>query len=182
MTKSAQPQRWQHTHTPFVSHLTRHARTHSLIRVKSHMKIFRFQMHNYITLTHARRHRRSAHTATTTTTAHASSIIVSSSSARVRARRTRAPRRTRRASLDARRPRPQSPIVAKGHARACDACGDAHRALTYLCVRVRERSRERDATMACACAGDAYEDDEDDDVDDVTDDRGPGTPTGEWVL
>jgi len=33
--------------------------------------------------------------------------------------------------------------------------------------------------MACACAED---DDEDDDVDDVTDDRGPGTPTGEWVL
>ena len=97
-------------------------------------------------------------------------------------RRTPAPRRTRGAWRVARRPRPQSPIDAKGHARAGDDRDDAHRAATYLCVRVRERSRERDATMACACAEDDDEDDDVDDVDDVTDDRGPGTPTGEWVL
>jgi len=92
-------------------------------------------------------------------------------------RRTPAPRRTRGASLDARDPKaPSMRKVTRGRATNRD---DAHRAATYLCVRVRERSRERDATMACACAED---DDEDDDVDDVTDDRGPGTPTGEWVL
>ena len=36
--------------------------------------------------------------------------------------------------------------------------------------------------MACACAEDDDGDEDEDDVDDVTDDRGPGTPTGEWVL
>jgi len=142
------------------------------------MQIFRFQRHNYITLTHVRRHRRSAHTATTT--AHASSIVASSSSARIRT--PSHPRAPSHAWRVARRPRPQSPIDAKGHARAGDDRDDAHRAATYLCVRVRERSRERDATMACACAEDDDEDDDVDDVDDMTDDRGPGTPTGEWVL